>query len=117
MSAVMKTTPTVVGSEKKSVGNQTLTEKFARRRSSEVVIAFAGPIGCGIRSVIDEASALLIARGYVDIVRVKLSDFIQQAVNDRTVVLPVRAGEEGCTARFKRYRDLQDAGKALRKGT
>jgi deoxycytidylate deaminase len=96
---------------------QTLVEKFSKRQSSELVIAFAGPIGCGIRSVIDETTSLLKARGYVDVVRIKLSDFLQQAINDGTIDPPKRVEDINCSNKFKRYRQLQEAGKELRKVT
>jgi len=117
MSAVFDVVASSNGKSSRTTAKQTLGEKFASRQSNELVIAFAGPIGCGIHSVIDEAASLLTARGYVDVVRVKLSEFIQQAINDKTIVLPKSASDPPSSPRFKRYRQLQDAGKALRKGT
>lgn len=113
MPAIAKVKTPTVGLLKNVTNDQSLVETFATRRSSELVIAFAGPIGCGIRSVIDETDSLLRARGYV-VVRVKLSEFIEQAVTDGTVVLPNWAKDDS-SAKFRRYRELQDAGKALRK--
>ena len=115
MSAVPKMKAPSVALVKSATDGQSLAEKFATRRSNELVIAFAGPIGCGIGSVIDEAESLLKARGY-DVLRIKLSNFIEQALKDKTVRL-VSIDAEDWSSRFKRYRTLQDAGKALRKAT
>ena len=65
--------------------NQSLLDKFDSRRSEELVIAFAGPIGSGIAAVINVAEAALQEIGYQDIVRVKLSKFLDEAVQDGRV--------------------------------
>ena len=95
--------------------NQSLLDKFDSRRSEELVIAFAGPIGSGIAAVINVAEAALQEIGYQDIVRVKLSKFLDEAVQDGRV--------EGYTSQAKdssiysRYRRLQSAGMNLREKT
>ncbi len=95
--------------------DKTLNEKFSSRKSNELVIAFAGPIGCGISSVIEEAVELLKARGYEDVVRIKLSKFLEEAISDGTIALDDAIKNGVSSSRFKRYRELQAAGKELRK--
>lgn len=102
----------------KKPNGQTLIEKFETRKSNELVIAFAGPIGCGISDVINETEGLLRDRGYVDVVKVKLSEFIQTALDDKTVEIePITGISKEATQRYLRYRRLQDGGKCLRQRT
>lgn len=100
---------TVVKSDKK------LEQKFKDRRSAELVIALAGPIGCGIKTVADALEERLKDRGYIDVVRIKLSEFLEEAIAENLV--PVLASDTQKSVRFTRYRRLQDAGKQLRKTT
>ncbi|MDN6883829.1 anti-phage dCTP deaminase [Variovorax sp. CAN2819] len=91
-----------------------LIEKFAARKSHELVIAFAGPIGCGIQSVVEMSTIRLKERGY-EVVHVKLSEFLEEAIKSGFV-------EEweppaGSSNRLLRYRRLQEAGKELRSQT
>ncbi|MDK9704848.1 MAG: anti-phage dCTP deaminase [Sulfuritalea sp.] len=87
-------------------------EAFESRRSQELVIGFAGPIGCGISSVIDETVKVLQGLNY-EIHHIKLSKFIQDAITANTVTVsdlfdPVRN-------RAHHYFSLQDGGNELRK--
>lgn len=117
MSAHPQAKVAAVSIVKKASSNQNLAQKFSSRRSSELIIAFAGPIGCGIGPIIQETKNLLVARGYEDVVHVKLSDFLQNALDDQTIALPARTIGSAESPRFKRYRQLQEAGKELRKKT
>lgn len=111
MSAVHKVDIKAV--ETKSNGN--LDQKFRERRSPELVIALAGPIGCGIGGVADALDSKLRERGYLDVVRVKLSDFIETAIEEK--LIPPQQRDESKSARYNRYRRLQEAGKELRRQT
>ncbi|MCW2313410.1 anti-phage dCTP deaminase [Rhodoferax antarcticus] len=92
-----------------------LINKFDARRSQELVIALAGPIGCGIGGVADALEDRLKERGYVEVIRIKLSDFLELAVTDKLIENPQY--DEKKSARYNRYRKLQEAGKELRKKT
>ncbi|WP_262984517.1 anti-phage dCTP deaminase [Variovorax beijingensis] len=88
-----------------------LVDKFAARKSLELVIAFAGPIGCGIQSVVEMSTTRLRERGY-EVVHVKLSDFLEEAVKQGFV--DEWQPPAGSSTRLTRYRRLQEAGKELR---
>lgn len=93
----------------------TLLERFSSRRSKELVVAFAGPIGCGIGAVINIARSRLKDLGYADVVHIKLSDFLEDAIKERRI-----HGAQlltGHSDRFNRYRRLQEAGMELRRRT
>ena len=99
--------------EKKSVtDDRNLTEKFDGRKSDELIIAFAGPMGSGIGSLISGMIDRLKERGYVDVVHIKLSKFLESAIEE--TLIPVWSPEPGSSVRRSRYRRLQDAGKELR---
>ena len=110
MSAVLKTAPTV--SKVSSTDNRSLREKFASRQSDELIIAFAGPMGCGISSLIDSMSERLKERGYTDVVHIKLSKFLDEAISNRLV--SEWKPETTSSAKCSRYRRLQEAGRDLR---
>lgn len=93
--------------------DSSLLEKFDSRRSNELIIALAGPIGCGISSVAKEISDLLRSRGYIDVVHIKLSQFLEEGLDKGLINEPKLDG----SARFRRYRRLQEAGKKLREAT
>jgi len=113
MSALKKiSTPENVASTK---SDRQLDQKFKERRSAELVIALAGPIGCGIGGVADALEERLRDRGYVDVVRIKLSEFLQGAITEGLV--PLQATDATKSERYNRYRSLQEAGKQLRKKT
>lgn len=92
-----------------------LLDKFTARQSKELILAFAGPIGCGIGSVINIAAERLRALGYEDVKRIKLSDFLSEAIENGRIY--VKALEANKSDRFNRYRRLQEAGKLLRDAT
>jgi deoxycytidylate deaminase len=110
MAAVLKATPK---SEMRPTDDRQLVEKFDGRKSDELIIAFAGPMGSGIGSLVSGMVERLKERGYVDVVHIKLSKFLEAAITDG-LITPWQP-EAGSSARRTRYRRLQDAGKELRK--
>lgn len=102
-------------SELGTKGDKKLINKFNDRRSSELVIALAGPIGCGIGGVADALGERLKERGYEDVVRIKLSEFLEESIRERLIAVPL--DESSKSPRYNRYRKLQHAGKKLREST
>lgn len=96
-------------------GQGSLLDKFAARQSRELVIAFAGPIGCGIASVINTAETSLKEMGYVDVISIKLSDFLTASLSDGNIVSSDQDSNK--STRYTRYRNLQRAGMDLRRAT
>lgn len=92
-----------------------LTDRLKERESNEIVIAFAGPIGAGIQSVINKTRSSLLEMGYSRVVHVKLSDFLNECL-EKSLLQPVALDGEK-SARFSRYRRLQQAGRDFREGT
>ena len=113
MSALKKITTPANAVPSKS--DKQLDQKFKDRRSAELVIALAGPMGCGIGGVADALEERLKDRGYVDVVCIKLSEFLEGAIKEGLV--PVHAADTNKSERYNRYRSLQEAGKQLRKKT
>jgi len=109
MAAVLKSLPKARPSV---VGEKKLQERFDGRRSEELIIGFAGPIGCGIGSVIANMRDRLRERGYTEVVHIKLSEFLESAIADGLV--PEWQPEAGSSTRRIRYRRLQEAGKSMR---
>lgn len=109
MSAVLK--PVVVKRGKEDE----LLERFSSRKSAELVIGLAGPIGCGIASVVDGLVERLKERGYTHVVHIKLSKFLEDAL--AKTLVPEWAPNTAASARLVRYRRLQEAGKQLRAKT
>ena len=112
MSAVQKSQTQIdftIKSDKK------LDQKFKDRRSAELVIALAGPIGCGIGGVAKSLEERLREHGYSNVVRIKLSEFLETVINERLIQIPSTI--EGESSRFNRYRRLQEGGKELRRQT
>jgi deoxycytidylate deaminase len=119
MSAVLNPqsppTPAPEASNDNSAEGGSLLKKFSSRQSNELVIAFAGPIGCGIASVINAMDDCLKGFGYTKIVRIKLSAFLEQAVKEGRITEPQPEGD--FSEKFLRYRRLQRVGMDLRKLT
>lgn len=95
--------------------DESLLDKFAARKSKELVIAFAGPIGCGIASVINITAAGLKSMGYAEVITIKLSDFLTQSQADGNI--PAPEPYPGKSVKYSRYRNLQRAGMDLRLAT
>lgn len=77
--------------------------------SKELVLAFSGPIGAGVKDVIDLVDDELVGLGY-SVERIKLSDLIRQAADK----LKILASEPDTTSGANRYKALQDLGNKLR---
>lgn len=92
-----------------------LIERFVARGTKELVISFVGPIGCGIRTIIEDTKQRLLDRGYEDVVIVKLSEFLEEATGSKLISQPELA--TGGSEKFNRYRRLQEVGKTLRNKT
>lgn len=101
-----------VSSEKE---NKNLLNKFDARKSPELIIALAGSIGSGISPVSKALEAQLRMRGYVDVVHIKLSKFLEKAISDD--LIPKWIPIEGSSDKLIRYRSLQNAGKKIRQKT
>lgn len=113
MSALKK--PIDALNQNTSILGDKLLEKFAARKSDELILALAGPIGCGISSVAQELIEQLKDRGYVDVVHIKLSKFLEDAEKKR--LIPNWKMNTGESTKLSRYRRLQDAGKEIRQRT
>lgn len=86
------------------------SEAIAERKSKELVIAFAGPIGCGIRAVKERFSEQLTVSGY-DVREIKISDYLEECIAQGLVV---KAPAVKQMDKAERYIQLQDAGNDLR---
>ncbi len=108
MSALPQSKPTPTIKPKKK---DALLEKFDNRQSDEIIVGLAGPIGCGIGSIAQGLKDRLFERGYTDVVHIKLSKFLEEAINNNLVE---EVNFPTNSLRFTRYRRLQEAGKSLR---
>lgn len=111
MSAVLKSASPNQGQRKQ----EALFDKFSTRKSDELVIGLAGPIGCGIASIVSGLVDRLKERGYTHVVHIKLSKFLEEGLEKKLVSEWVPG--PGASARLTRYRRLQEAGKQLRTKT
>jgi deoxycytidylate deaminase len=117
LSATLKKvdSPPAATAEPRNKGNQSLLEMFQARQANEIVVAFAGPIGSGIQSVINKTRTNLLELGYTRVETIKLSDFLAEARRNKQVEdvsLPAN-----CSSPYRRYRELQQAGRELREQT
>lgn len=92
--------------------SQSTQKTLEARQSEELVLAFAGPVGCGITQVITEAKLALESAGY-EVHVIKLSKIIETAILKGAISL-----EEDEYKKFsqnvRRYFRLQDGGNKLR---
>lgn len=86
------------------------SEAIAERRSQELVIAFAGPIGCGIKVVKEKIAELLKTSGY-EVEPIKISDYLKTCISSGLVKVEGKIADRGAD----RYIQMQDAGNALRR--
>jgi deoxycytidylate deaminase len=82
------------------------------RQSEELVLAFAGPVGCGTTLVISEAKLALESAGY-EVHVIKLSRIIEAAITKETISLSEDEYKK-FSPNVRRYFRLQDGGNALR---
>ncbi len=85
------------------------SEVIAERKSKELVIAFAGPIGSGIQAVKERISENLTASGYT-VHTIKISDYLKECVSRKLVFISGEPSDNGAD----RYIQMQDAGNELR---
>jgi len=85
------------------------------RQSQEMVIAFAGPIGSSIQSVMTKTKQILTELGYTRVKVVKLSKCLKDALDNRQVPAPALPSSK--SGEYVHYRNLQHAGNALRERT
>lgn len=84
------------------------SELFSTRQSQELVLAFSGPIGCGIKTVIERATEILTGSGY-EVFHIKLSAFIEKAIQTK-----LAKAENRSPSPEAYYYKLQDGGDDLR---
>lgn len=116
MSAVFKSIPIHSAKSVSTDGGEKLIGAFNKRRSQELVVAFAGPIGCDVGAIVKQTEELLKDMQYTDIVHIKLSKFIQDAIDEKSISVDIDNECDG-SERLQRYRSLQDGGKAIRAKT
>ncbi|MCU7838658.1 MAG: deoxycytidylate deaminase [Candidatus Thiodiazotropha sp. (ex Troendleina suluensis)] len=113
---------TVSASDKKSDSTSTsrkIQDKIQQRQSQEIVIAFSGPVGSGIKSVIEHFEACIKKVGYTA-VKIKLSDKIKDAYKILSIDKPDEINERirninlDTLSGYERYDKLQDIGNFLR---
>jgi len=83
---------------------------IADRMSKELVIAFSGPIGCGINAVKQRLEDILLSSGY-KVHHIKLSDYLKEVASKGVFAIKDKLAENGAD----RYIQMQDVGNALRK--
>lgn len=115
MNSVLKQMSVEAADAVEAEAPKTLMDMLRSRESQEIVIAFAGPIGSGIQSVITKTRANLEELGYKRVKIVKLSKFLQDALTNKQVAPVEIVGER--SEKFIRYRNLQHAGCELRQRT
>lgn len=120
MATPQKNAPSIVPSKKEPTKSETtekeLIKKFDSRATKELVIAFAGPIGCGMRALVNDFKSQLINNGYDDVVSIKLSRCLTELIDDgkiKTTGQDINDKSHG----FQKYRTLQNAGNKLREVT
>jgi len=85
------------------------SEAIASRKSRELVIAFAGPIGCGINTAKEHVTDVLKNSGYV-VHEIKISEYLVECLKNKVVA----SSGEIYTSGFERYIQMQDTGNFLR---
>lgn len=86
------------------------SDQISKRASKELVLAFSGPLGCGISSVIDETESILVTANY-RVERIKVSNFIEESLARGIIEID----ESTFQGKMERYVRLQNAGNALRR--
>jgi deoxycytidylate deaminase len=83
---------------------------FKKRESPELVIAFSGPVGSGVETVLEQTDELLQAIGYKT-VRIKISDYIKEC-SGKKLIAPL---ELDGVSEYERIKRLQRGGNELRR--
>lgn len=85
------------------------SEAIASRKSRELVIAFAGPVGCGINTAKEHVTDVLKSSGYV-VHEIKISEYLVECLKNKVVP----SNGVVYTSGFERYIQMQDTGNLLR---
>lgn len=96
----------------KPAGTEKMSTILESRKSDELVIAFAGPVGCGIGLTISEAKSALESIGY-EVHTIKLSGFISKSIEKAEINIDASAYQHHSET-VKRILRLQDGGNKLR---
>jgi deoxycytidylate deaminase len=115
MSTVLKQVNNISQDKNLGASDEPLMAKFASRQSNEIVIAFAGPIGCGIQSVINKTRSSLLDLGYQRVEVIKLSKFLSESIDAGKITSLPRPKD--ASAKFFHYRKLQQAGRDVRENS
>lgn len=110
MSADAKKISIVASSPVKDASVKRPSDAIAERKSKELVIAFAGPIGCGIKAVKERLEGILSSSGY-KVHHIKLSDYLKEVGSKGVVAINGKLAEKGAD----RYIQMQDVGNTLRR--
>lgn len=98
-----------------SKSSKTFSQKTDSRRSQELVIGVCGPIGSGVKDVVEELRFALEEHGY-EVVHIRLSklmvDFIKSTPSLSELEKEIPSDTNNC--KYKRYRCLQNLGGTLR---
>lgn len=85
------------------------SEAISSRKSKELVIAFAGPIGCGINTAKEHVTDVLKGAGYL-VHEIKISEYLVECLKGGVVA----SGGEIFTSGADRYVQMQNTGNILR---
>lgn len=111
MSATAKK-PTVIAGNRDS---RDIVERIQSRKSEELVVAFAGAVGCNLSEVIRSVKTHFEEYGYLAKV-VKVSDLIREHFSENPAELPAKylSCDLANLTGLDRYTALQDLGDELR---
>lgn len=91
--------------------DDTTSEQLKKRESQELVIAFSGAVGCGLKKSVEIAKEVLLLEGYA-VKEIKVSDLIIEIANNVSGIdIDVDVDERN---KKERYFKLQNAGNKLR---
>lgn len=120
MTTPQRNEPSLAPLKKESTKPETtekeLIKKFNSRATQELVIAFAGPIGCGMKALVNDFKSQLLTHGYNDAVSIKLSTCLNSLIDSGKInseEINIADKSHG----FQKYRKLQNAGNKLRETT
>lgn len=106
---------TLIASDKnKSSRSTPFATKVSERQSGELIIALCGPIGCGMKSVVEALKENLKENGY-SVQHIRLSELMCGFVSETDKFKQFRElVPESSTQPYKRFKDLQTLGNKLR---
>jgi deoxycytidylate deaminase len=110
MEARQQKTVSKVDTQPSDTYGSSISSKLEGRKTEELILAFAGPIGCGIKFAITEATSALESLSY-EVKEIKLSEFINKHAAE--IFKPQQTNSDSDAK--KRIVELQDRGNNLRK--